>query len=444
LRASVAKIESNRVQLEVQVDAPELEKALEKAYKKLVHKYAIPGFRKGKAPRKILENYVGKGIILSEALEELIPDAYQQAVAKTEIAPIGRPEVDLVQAEEGQPVIFKAIVDVKPEAVLGQYTGLVLTSEEAIVSELDIEKELLDLQKRYTRLEAVEDGVVEEGNIAVIDFEGFLDDEPFERGKGTGYSLEIGSGTFIPGFEAQLIGSRSEEEKVINVTFPADYQKEDLAGKDVVFKVKVNSIKRKITSPIDDEFAKDVSEFDTLEELRKDIEHKLKEEADKRQKKELRDQAVAKAVENSSVEVPALMVERQMDSLAQDFKRRLAAQGLDYASFLEYTKTTEEASRENFRRQAEEDTKASIVLETISKKENISVTDKEVDRKLEEMAAMYRQPAEKIKDIFMAKDDLDSFKYGIMIDKTVDFLVDRAVIISQEIVQDSGKEIEET
>ena len=263
MRASVAKIESNRVQLEVQVDAPELEKALVKAYKKLVSKYAIPGFRKGKAPRKILENYIGKGALLSEALEVVIPEAYQNAVAETKIEPIDRPEVELVQAEEGQLVIFKATVAVKPEAELGQYIGLELTAEEPLVSEQDIENHLLGLQKRYARLEEIEDGMVEEGNIAIIDFEGFLDGEPFEGGKGTNYSLEIGSGTFIPGFEAQLVGSRPEEEKDIQVTFPVEYHKEDLAGKDVVFKVKVNNIKRKVISPIDDEFAKDVSEFET-------------------------------------------------------------------------------------------------------------------------------------------------------------------------------------
>ncbi|MEW6663287.1 MAG: trigger factor [Bacillota bacterium] len=437
----MAKIESNRVQLEVQVDAPELEKALEKAYKKLVTKYAIPGFRKGKAPRKILENYIGKGQLLSEALDVVIPNAYQQAVAETKIEPIDRPEVELVQVEEGQPVIFKATVEVKPEVELGQYTGLELIAEEAVVSEKDIENHLLNLQRRYARLEAVEDGVVEEGNIAVIDFEGFLDDQPFEGGKGTNYSLEIGSGTFIPGFEAQLVGSRPEEEREVRVTYPADYQKEDLAGKDVVFKVKVNSIKRKILSPIDDEFAKEVSEFDTLEELRQDIANKLKEAADDRRKKELRSQAVTKAVENATVELPAVMVERRMDSLLQDFKIHLAKQGLDYAKFLEYANSTEEANRENFRQQAEEATRVDLVLEAIAKKEGFFATDEEVDAELEKMAPMYRQPADKLKEILQAQDGLESLKYGIMIDKTVDFLVAQAVISSPEAARESGQEM---
>ncbi|MBS3977184.1 MAG: trigger factor [Syntrophomonadaceae bacterium] len=441
MRASVAKIESNRVQLEVQVDAPELEKALVKAYKKLVSKYAIPGFRKGKAPRKILENYIGKGALLSEALEVVIPEAYQNAVAETKIEPIDRPEVELVQAEEGQLVIFKATVAVKPEAELGQYIGLELTAEEPLVSEQDIENHLLGLQKRYARLEEIEDGMVEEGNIAIIDFEGFLDGEPFEGGKGTNYSLEIGSGTFIPGFEAQLVGSRPEEEKDIQVTFPVEYHKEDLAGKDVVFKVKVNNIKRKVISPIDDEFAKDVSEFETLEELRQDIANKLKEAADNKRNNDLRNQAVAKAVENAVVDLPAVMVERRMDSLMHDFKRRLAIKGLDYAKFLEYTNTTEEASRENFRQQAEEATKQDLVLETIAKKEGIFVAEAEVDQELENMAPMYRQSAENLKKMLQEQDGLESIRYGIKLDKTVDFLVAQAVIISQEVARDSGQEM---
>jgi trigger factor len=428
MKASMAKIESNRVQLEVQVDAPELEKALEKAYKKLVHKYIIPGFRKGKAPRKILENYIGKGPLLSEALEVVIPDAYQQALAETKIEPISRPEVELLQVEEGQPVIFKATVEVKPEAVLGQYKGLELIVAEAVVLEQDIEDHLLNLQRRYARLEAVEDGVVEVGNIAVIDYEGFLDGQPFEGGKGTNHSIEVGSGAFIPDFEAQLVGSRPEESKEIQVTFPVDYQNEELAGKEVIFEVKVNSIKRKVLSPIDDEFAKEVSEFDTLEELRQDIANKLKEAAAKRQKNELRKQAVVKTVENASVELPAVMIERRMDALLQEFKHRLAMQGLDYTKFLEYANTTEEANRENFRQQAEEATRSDLVLETIAKMEGIFATEAEVDAEIKKMTTVYRQPASKLKEILREQDSLESIKYGIMIDKTMDFLVAHAAI----------------
>lgn len=428
MRASVAKIEKNRVQLEIEVDAPELDKALEQAYRKLVKKYTVPGFRKGKTPRRLLENYLGKAPFYDEALDLVVPEAYKDAVEETKIEPIDKPDVELVQLEEGQPLIFKVTVDVKPEVELGEYKGLELTAKEVNITEQDINNYLETLQKRTARLVAVEDGVVQEGDTVQIDFEGFIDGEAFPGGKGENFSLEIGSGTFIPGFEEQLVGAHVDEERELHVTFPSEYHQENLAGKEATFKVKVLGIKRKEFSPIDDEFAKDVSEFETLEELRQDVENKLKETAQESRKRALKNQATTKATENASVEVPLVMVDRRIDSMVRGLEQRLVSQGVDFEKYLEYTGATVETTRDNFRAQAEFDVKSELVLEAIAKAEGLTVEQEEIDREIERMARAYGQKPEVMQGLMNAQGGTESLKYDMLLNKAVEFLVANAVV----------------
>ncbi|HHU33512.1 MAG: trigger factor [Zhaonellaceae bacterium] len=436
MKSNVEKIDKNRVVLEVEVESEEFEKAVQKAYKKLVRKVNIPGFRKGKAPRKVLETYIGEGSLYSEAADIIIPEAYYNAVQETKIEPINQPEVEITQLGNGKPFIFKATVEVKPEVKLGQYKGLAIEKKEYPVTDQDVEDYLKNLQERYARLVSKESGTVEKGDIALIDFEGFVDGEAFPGGKGENYSLEIGSNTFIPGFEDQLVGMSIDEEKEINVTFPEDYHSEELAGKPAIFKVKVKGIKVKEYSPLDDEFAKDVSEFETLEELKNDIRNKLKEAAENRSLSEVKIAVINKAAENAEVEIPEIMIESKIASYVNEMAQRLAQQGLKFEHYLEYSGQTMEQIKETFKPQAKKEVKNDLVIEAIAKAENIIATEEEVDKEIEKMAKYYNQEAGKLKEMFAAQGNLPALEASIQLDKAVDFLVSEAKI---EIVSD-GKE----
>lgn len=428
MKSNVEKIERNRVVLQVEVETGELEKGIHQAYKKLVKKVNIPGFRKGKAPRKILENYIGKEYLLSEAADIILPNAYYDAVQENALEPIDQPEVEVVQLEDGQPFIFKATVDVKPEVKLGEYKGLEVKKKAYEVKEEDVQKFLENLQQRYAKLVNKENGNAEKGDIALIDFEGFIDGEAFPGGKGENYSLEIGSGTFIPGFEDQLIGMAAEEEKEINVTFPEDYHQEDLAGKPATFKVKIKGIKTKELSPIDDEFAKDVSEFETLEELKNDTRNKLKETAENRSQDEIRTELINKVVESSEVEIPNIMIERRIASFVNDFANRVQQQGLSFEKYLELSGLSLDQLKENYRAQAEKSVKTDLVLEAVAKKENIDVSEEELDKEVEQIAKVYRQDPKAFKAYLASQGTLDSLKQSIILDKAVDLLVEEAKI----------------
>lgn len=436
MKSNVEKIDKNRVVLEVEVESEEFEKAVQKAYKKLVRKVNIPGFRKGKAPRKVLETYIGEGSLYSEAADIIIPEAYYNAVQETKIEPINQPEVEITQLGNGKPFIFKATVEVKPEVKLGQYKGLAIEKKEYPVTDQDVEDYLKNLQERYARLVSKESGTVEKGDIALIDFEGFVDGEAFPGGKGENYSLEIGSNTFIPGFEDQLVGMSIDEEKEINVTFPEDYHSEELAGKPAIFKVKVKGIKVKEYSPLDDEFAKDVSEFETLEELKNDIRNKLKEAAENRSLSEVKIAVINKAAENAEVEIPEIMIESKIASYVNEMAQRLAQQGLKFEHYLEYSGQTMEQIKETFKPQAKKEVKNDLVIEAIAKAENIIATEEEVDKEIEKMAKYYNHEAGKLKEMFAAQGNLPALEASIQLDKAVDFLVSEAKI---EIVSD-GKE----
>ncbi|WP_366924070.1 trigger factor [Metallumcola ferriviriculae] len=428
MKASVEKIENNRVTLEVEVENEVVAAAMTKAYTKLAKQVNIPGFRKGKAPRKVLENYIGTGPLLEEAVENVVPNAYIEAVEETNIEPIDQPDIEMVQLEEGKPIIFKASVDVKPEVTLGEYKGLEVAKEEKEITAEDVDKYLGTLRERYAKLVVLDkDQPAEENDTVVINFEGFLDGEPFEGGKAEEHPLVLGSDSFIPGFEEQLIGVKAGEEKEVNVTFPEDYQAEDLAGKDVVFKVQVKEIKRKELAPIDDEFAKDVSEFETLEELKEDTKNKLEETADEQINRAFRAQVTDSAVDAAKIGIPEKLITRRLEVMMDNFSQRLQQQGMSMEQYMEYTQSSMEDFKQQYRLEAEKSVKSDLVLEAIANAEDIKVTEEDMDAEIEKMAKMYNQDVKSLKAIMAAQDSLDSLKYGIMLDKAAEFLVDNAV-----------------
>lgn len=428
MKATWEKTEENKGILTVEVDEQKVEQALDQAFKKIVRKVNVPGFRKGKVPRKIFENRFGVETLYQDALDILLPEAYGQAVNETGIEPVDRPEVDVEQMEKGLPLIFKATVTVKPEVQLGQYKGLEIEAKDFTVTEEDIEEELKRMQERQAELVVVEDGAVENNDYAIIDFQGFIDGQPFEGGEASNYNLLIGSGSFIPGFEEQLIGMKKGEEKEIEVTFPQDYHNADLAGKKAVFKVKVNDIKRKNLPAIDDEFVKDVSEFDTLAELKEDIKKKLEEKNKIEEENYKKDAVVRLASENATINIPDVMIEHEIDHMVKDFAGRLQMQGLNLELYFQFTGLNEDGLREQFKEEAEKRVRSSLTLEAIAKAEGIEATDAEVDEEIASLAIMYKRNEEEIRKIFMAQDNLQGIKEQIKLRKTVEFLVENSKI----------------
>lgn len=429
MKASAERIEKNTVQLEIEVEAEQLGRAIDKAYRRLVQRYNVPGFRKGKTPRQIFERYVGKGVILEEAMESVVPEAYYKAVLETGIEPVDQPQVDVVQAEEGKPVVFKATVLVKPEVVLGQYKQVEAKKPSTDVPEEEVDKALERLQERHAKLLTLEEGIVKKGDIAVIDFLGKVDGEPFKGGEGSDYPLEIGSGSFIEGFEEQLIDVMVGETKDVNVTFPENYQAAELAGKDAVFTVTVRSIKRKELADLDDEFAKDVSEFDTLEELRADISNKLKEAAEERAKFQLRQEVVSKIVDGTDLEVPAPMVESQLNDMIRNLEGRIASQGMTMENYLMYANTTMEELREKMQPDAVWAAKMNLVMETIAKAENIVATEEEIKEEAAKIARYYNTGEEELQKILDNQGQVKFLTDQVVREKTLQFLADNAKII---------------
>ncbi|MFZ3170590.1 MAG: trigger factor [Carboxydocellales bacterium] len=426
MKATAERVEKNTVVIEIEVEPEKLNLGLDKAYRKLVKKANIPGFRKGKAPRKILEKFYGKEYLLEEALDNLISDVYPDAVQETEIEPVDRPQVEVVQAEEGKPVIFKVKVEVKPEVELGEYKGLAAEKTSTEVSEADVDAELNKLQQRHAKVSNLDEGTVEQNDVAVIDFEGFIDGEAFAGGKGDDYPLEIGSGSFIPGFEEQLIGVKIGEDKDVNVSFPEEYHSPELAGKPVLFKVKIKSIRRKDILPLDDEFAKDVSEFDTLEELKTDILNRLKEAAEKKAEIAVKEQLIQKAVENATVEIPEVMINTRLQGMLSEMTQRLQRQGVSFEDYVKYTGGNAEGVREELKPEAEKGVRSDLVLEAIARQENIDATDEEVTAELEKMAEQYKQDISTMRAALETQGSIDSFKNSISFQKTIQFLVDNA------------------
>ena len=429
MKVTKKDVEKNIVELEIQIEKEKFEEAVQKSFLKNAKHFNIPGFRKGKAPRKFIEKMYGVEIFYDDAINFVLPDAYDEAVAETKIEPVDRPEVDVKQIGADVDLIVTAKVTVKPEVEISDYKGIKLDKKVYTVSDEDVSAKLTALQERGARVITVEEEkAVENGDIAVIDFEGFSDGVAFPGGKGEDFDLTIGSGQFIPGFEDQIIGHKAGEEFSVNVKFPEEYHAEDLKGKDAEFKVNLKAIKIKELPELDDEFAKDVSEFETLEELKADILKKLTEEAENRTKSEFQNKLVDAVCEKATVEIPQCMIEQSIDNEVRNFEMRLSQQGLPLDKYLEYTGMTMEDFRKQYEEMAAKQLKANLVLEKIAEIEKIEATDEDVEKEIARMAEMYNMEAEKVKEIIGA----ENLKKDLTAPKTVDFLEENAVVGKEE------------
>ncbi|WP_042275984.1 trigger factor [[Clostridium] dakarense] len=427
MKAELIKKEGNKVTLKITVDNNKFEAAVTKAYNKNKGKYNIPGFRKGKAPKVVIETQYGKGVFYNDAIELLFPEVYPTALDELNIDPIDRPDLDVEEISKDNGLVMVVNVEVRPEFELGAYKGIEVAKVDNTVTEEEVKFELEEMVNKNARLVSVEDKALENGDTAVIDFEGFESGVAFEGGKGENYSLVIGSNSFIPGFEDQLVGKKAGEEVEVNVTFPEEYHAENLAGKAVVFNVKVNDVKVKELAELDDEFAKDTSEFDTLAELRADVRAKLEKDAQNKADAEMRNAIVDKAAANTEVEIPAVMVEHQIDNMLMELNYQLQYQGLNLQQLLSMTGRDIAELREERRADAEKLVKSSLVLEAIAKAENIEVSDEDFNAELEKMAAMYNMEADKLKSS-LRENDIEDIKGQVKIRKTIDLLVDNATI----------------
>ena len=427
MKAELVKKEGNKVTLKITVDNNKFEEAVNKAYNKTKGKYNIPGFRKGKAPKVVIETQYGKGVFYNDSIDMLFPEVYPEAIKELNIDPIDRPDLDIEEISKDNGLVMVVNVEVKPEFELGAYKGIEISKVDNTVSEEDVEARLNEMVNRNARLTSVEDKALENGDTAVIDFEGFKNGVAFEGGKGENYNLVIGSNTFIPGFEDQLVGKKAGEEVEVNVTFPEAYHAENLAGKPVVFNVKVNDVKVKEVPALDDEFAKDTTEFETLAELRADVKAKLEEQAKNAADAEMRNALVEKVSANTEVEVPEAMVQHQIDNMLMELNYQLQYQGLNLEQLLQMTGRGLDELREERRADAERLVKSSLVLEAIAEKENVEANDADVDDELEKMAAMYNMEVEKIKSS-LRETDIEDIKGQIKIRKTLDLLVENATI----------------
>lgn len=424
MKANWEKLENNQGVLTIEVEQDQVQDAVDLAFKKVVKQVNLPGFRKGKVPRKIFESRFGVESLYQDALEILFPNVYGQAVQETGIDPVDRPEVNVEKMDKDENWVIKATVTVKPEVQLGEYKGLSIEPKEFTVAEEDVESELKKMQERVAQLQVIEDATIENGDFAIIDFEGFVDGVAFEGGKGDNYSLEVGSNTFIPGFEEQLIGTKQGEEKEIQVTFPEDYHSKDLAGKLAIFKVKVNEVKRKNLPAIDDEFVKDVSEFETLEELKADIKNKLEQKAEEDKENYVRQAIIEKVAANATIDIPEIMIEHEVDHMVRDFEQRLSYQGINLDLYYQFTGLDEEKLRAQMKEDAGNRVRNSLTLEAIAKAENVEPSQEDIEEEFNNLAEMYKRPVEEIRQFFAAEDQLEGIKNDIRIRKTIDLLAE--------------------
>ena len=416
---------TNELKLTFTIEAEKFDEGMKKVYTKTAKYFNIPGFRKGKAPMSLIEKTYGPSIFYEDTFNEIVPAIYEAELKENNIEAVSRPEIQISQMEKGKDLIFTAVVQTKPEVKVGKYKGIELEKNDTTVTADDVKKELERMAEKNARLVSVEDRAVKAKDTAVIDFEGFVDGVPFEGGKAEKHELEIGSKTFIPGFEDQVIGMKINEEKDINVKFPEEYFSKDLAGKDATFKVKLHEIKVKELPKIDDEFAKDVSEFDTLKDLKASIKEKMKDEKANSAKYALEDAAIKAVCDNTDVEVPSGMIETEIDNILKDIDGRLAYQGLNLAQYLKMTNKSEDDMRKEYEEQATASVKSRLVLEAIIKAEKIEATDSEIDEKIKEMAKSYGRS----EDELMKNDNLkDYLKNTIATEKAIKFVVDNAKI----------------
>ena len=437
MSVQVEKLEKNMAKLTIEVSAEEFDAEIEQAYQKDKKKISLPGFRKGKAPRKMIEKMYGTGVFYEDAANIVIPKAYSEAAKECGEEIVSQPEISVTQIGAGQPFIFTAEVALKPAVTLGDYKGVEVEKTPVEVSEEEVDKEVDKERENNSRTIDVDDRAVEKGDMIKLNFEGFVDGTPFEGGKAEDYSLTIGSGSFIPGFEDQLIGAKIGEEVEVNVTFPEEYHAAELKGKPAVFKCTVNEIKVKELPEADDEFAKDVSEFDTLAEYKDDIRAKLLEKKTADAKREKQNKTVAKAVENATMEIPEAMITEQVRRMADDFARRLQSQGLSMDQYMQFTGLTMDALAQQMRPEALKRIQNSLVLEAIAKAENIEVSDEKVNEEIEKMAAAYKMEADKLKEL-IGDAEKEQMKSDLAIQAAVDMITDAAVEV------EAAKEEEKT
>ena len=415
----------NEVKLEFTIEAEKFEQGMKTVYKKNARYFNIPGFRKGKAPYNIVEKHYGPEIFYEDAFNEVVPEVYEEAIKANNLEVVSSPKIDVTQMEKGKELVFTAVVQIKPEVKLGKYKGIEIPKIEYNVSDEDIEKEIEAIADKNSRLVTVEDRAVEDKDVAVIDFEGFVDGVAFDGGKAENHELEIGSHSFIDGFEDQVIGMKVGEEKEINVKFPEKYFSEDLAGKDAMFKVKLHEIKKKELPKIDDEFAKDVSEYDTLEELKASIRKRDEEENEHRAKHEKEDAAIKAVCDNAEVDIPSGMIETELSRIMQDMDMNLSYQGLNLAKYLQMIGKTEEDFKKDYEEQAKESVKSRLVLEAVSKDAKIEVTDADIAEKLEELAKSYGKSKEDLEK----NEELKKYvKENLSYEKTIDYILSNAKI----------------
>ncbi|AIF43282.1 trigger factor [Virgibacillus sp. SK37] len=425
MSAKWEKQEGNEGVLTIEVSAEEFDKALDQAFKKVSKDVQIPGFRKGKIPRKIFENRFGVESLYQDAVDIVLPDAYMKAIEETNIEPVAQPEVDIETIEQGKPLVFTAKVTVKPEVKLGEYKGLEVEEQSVEVTDEDVEKEIEHQREHHAELVVKEEGTVEDGDTVVIDFEGFLGDEPFEGGKGENHSLEIGSGQFIPGFEEQLIGKKAEEDTEITLTFPEDYHAEELAGKEATFKVKIHEVKSKELPELDDEFAKDVDEeVETLDELKNKKKEQLEEQKKQEAENQKRETLLEKASENAEVVIPEAMVDTELDQMVKEFEQRLQMQGMTLEMYSQFSGQDVDALKEQMKEDAEKRVKTNLTLEAIVDNEDLEVSEEDVNAELENMASMYGTDVDQLKQ--MLGGNTDALKGELKMRKAIDFLVENS------------------
>ena len=426
MKSKIEKTENaNEVKMELTIEAKKFDEAIKKVYFESVKYITIPGFRKGKAPMNIVEKYYGKEIFYEDAFNDLVPKEMQEALKENNLEAVSRPDIEVTQIGKGQDLILVATFQIKPEVKLGKYKGIEIPKIEYNVSDEDVMHELEHMQDRNARIITVEERPVEKGDIAVIDFEGFLNGEPFDGGKAEGHELEIGSNSFIPGFEDQIIGMKEDEERDIKVTFPEDYFSNELAGKEATFKIKLHEIKKKELPELDDEFAKDVSEFETLEELKNNIKEKKEKQNKDREKYEKQEAVVKAACENAEVDIPSGMIETEIDNMIYDMETRLSYQGIKLNKYLEMIGKKEQDIRKEYEQQAKDAIKSRLTVEAIVKEEKIEATDEEIDEKIKEMAKNYGKKEEELKD----NENIRKYiKQGIESEKVVEFLVENAKV----------------
>ena len=426
----VEKLEKNMAKLTIEVSAEDLDKAMEKAYQKQKSRISLPGFRKGKAPRKMIESMYGKGVFMEDAVNSLVPQEYTKALGECDLEIVSQPEINVTQMEPGKVLIFTADVAVKPEVTLGDYKGVEVPKSEIAVTDEEVDAEVKKEQDKNARTVAVEDRAAANGDITTIDFEGFVDGVAFEGGKGTDYALTLGSGTFIPGFEDQLVGANTGDHVEVKVTFPEEYQAKELAGKEAVFQCDVKKIETKEVPELDDEFAKDVSEFDTLAEYKEDVKKKLTEKKEKEARTAKENAAVDKAIENAQMDIPELMTKTECRQMMDDFSRRMQQQGLSMEQYFQFTGQSMDKMMEDMKPQALKRIQTRLVLEKVAEAENIQPSEEEITEEIQKMADAYKMEADKIREA-IGESGLEQMKKDMAVQKAVTVIADAAVEVEK-------------